>query len=208
MENVKASLRSVEGSLQDMAARREKLIKESRDVIASCSRCIINLHNDKPAEAATELSTARRILGGLKKTASGQLLRYLVPPEAEFVEASVVYALIRDRPVPSISTLNSSPEAYVLGLLDVVGELKREVLDSMMKGKATVARKHFAEMEELYSALSPFASYDHLVNGARRKIDVARMIVEETRGVLTEETSREKLVSSMERLQKRLGSSG
>src|SRR5256712_12654453 len=158
-----------------MAARREKLIKESRDVIASCSRCIINLHNDKPAEAVTELSTARRILGGLKKTASGQLLRYLVPPEAEFVEASVVYALIRDRPVPSISTLNSSPEAYVLGLLDVVGELKREVLDSMMKGKATVARKHFAEMEELYSAFSPFASYAHFLNGANPKFTLDTM---------------------------------
>jgi translin len=208
LENVKASLRSVEGTLQDLAARRERLIKESRDVIASCSRCIINLHNDKPEEAASELATARRILGELKKTASGQLLRYLIPPEAEFVEASVVFALIRGRPVPSISTLNSSPEAYVLGLLDSVGELKREVLDSLMKGKATVARKHFAEMEELYSALSPLASYDHIVNGARRKIDVARMIVEDTRGVLTEEAGREKLVSSMERLQKRLGSSG
>src|SRR5207245_11324700 len=94
------------------------------------------------------------------------------------------------------------------GLLVSVGELKRDVLDWIMKGKGMVARKHFAEMQELYAALSPFASYDHLVNGARRKIDVARMIVEDTRGVLTEETRREKLVSSMERLQKRLGSSG
>ncbi len=208
MEKVKASLKSIERSLQDLAARRERLIKESRDVIASCSRCIINLHNDKPAEAAGELANARRILGGLKKAASAQLLRYLVPPEAEFVEASVVFALIRGRPIPSISTLDSSPEAYILGLLDSIGELKREVLDSIMHGRAMIARKHFEEMEELYSMLSPFASYDHLVNGARRKIDVARMIVEDTRGVLTEESGREKLVSSMERLQKKLGSPG
>jgi len=208
LEKVKASLKSIERSLQDLAARRERLIKESRDVIASCSRCIINLHNDKPAEAAGELANARRILGGLKKAASAQLLRYLVPPEAEFVEASVVFALIRGRPIPSISTLDSSPEAYILGLLDSIGELKREVLDSIMHGRAMMARKHFEEMEELYSMLSPFASYDHLVNGARRKIDVARMIVEDTRGVLTEESGREKLVSSMERLQKKLGSPG
>jgi len=208
LEKVKASLKSIERSLQDLAARRERLIKESRDVIASCSRCIINLHNDKPAEAAGELANARRILGGLKKAASAQLLRYLVPPEAEFVEASVVFALIRGRPIPSISTLDSSPEAYILGLLDSIGELKREVLDSIMHGRAMIARKHFEEMEELYSMLSPFASYDHLVNGARRKIDVARMIVEDTRGVLTEESGREKLVSSMERLQKKLGSPG
>jgi len=69
-----------------------------------------------------------------------------------------------------------------------------------------VARRHFEEMEELYSILSPFAAYDHVVNGAKRKIDVARILVEDTRGVLTEEIRRESLVSSMEKLNKKLGS--
>lgn len=207
MDNVKVSLKTIEGSLQDTAERRERLIKESRDVIASCSRSIVNLHNDKPSEAAKELTKARKTLEGLKRAASPQVSRYLIPPEAEFVEASVVLALVSGREVPSISELNASPEAYLLGLLDSVGELKREVLDSIMQGETTLARKHFSEMEELYSLLSPYSTYDNLVNGLRRKIDVARILVEDTRGILTEETRREKLVASMERLTKKLGQS-
>ena len=206
MENVKASLKRIERTLQDQLGRRERLIKESRDVISSCARSIINLHNGKPADAAKELAKARRLLNELKKASAGQVARYLVSPEAEFVEASVVYALVRGRPVPSITTLDAGPEAYVLGLLDSVGELKRQVLDSIMNGKVKTARKHFAEMQELYSVLSPFAAYEHVVNGAKRKIDVARILVEDTRGVLTEEIRRERLVSSMEKLNKRVSS--
>ena len=207
MDNVRISLRTVERYLQDLTERRERLIKESRDVIASCSRSIVNLHNGKPSEAGKELSKARRSLEGLKKVATPQVSRYLIPPEAEFVEASVVFALVSGKPVPSISELDAGPEAYLLGLLDTVGELKREVLDSIMQGETTSARKHFSEMEELYSLLSPYSTYDHLVNGIRRKIDVARILVEDTRGILTEETRREKLVASMERLSKKLASS-
>ncbi len=205
LENVKASLRAIERTLQDQLERRERLIKGSRDVISSCSRSIIHLHNGKPADSARELAKARRLLTELKKSGAGQVARYLVSPEAEFVEASVVNALVRGRPVPSISSLHAGPEAYLLGLLDSIGELKRQVLDSLMNGKLKTARKHFEEMEKLYSLLSPFAAYDHVVNGARRKIDVARILVEDTRGVLTEEMRRERLVSSMERLNKRLG---
>jgi len=207
LESVRASLKSAGRALQDQVERRERLITESREVISSCSRSIIDMHNGKPAEAARELTKARRLLKELKRVGRGQVSRYLIPPEAEFVEASVFYALLTDSPIPTISSLNSSPEAYVLGLLDTIGELKRGVLDSIMNGRAKVARKRFSEMEQLYSLASPFAVYDHVVSGARRKIDVARILVEDTRGVLTEEIRRERLVSSMERLHKKLGSS-
>ena len=59
-------------------------------------------------------------------------------------------------------------------------------------------------MEELYSLCSPLAVYDHVVNGARRKIDVARMLVEDTRGLLAEEMGREAVSTSMARLEKKL----
>ena len=59
-------------------------------------------------------------------------------------------------------------------------------------------------MEELYAVLSPFAVFDNVVNGVRRKIDVARMITEDTRGILAEETRRQVLLSSIERLEKKV----
>ena len=207
MESVKGSLKDIEHSLQDQVERREKLLKEGREVIASSSRAIVNIHNGKLAEAEKEISKARRLLGELKKAGAGSVSRYLISPETEFVEASVVHSLVRGKKAPSMAALGASPEAYVLGLLDSVGEMKRLVLDSILNGNVRKAQKHFNTMEELYSLVSPFAVYDHVVNGARRKIDVARMLVEDTRGVLTEETSRENLVLTMDRLYGKLGKS-
>ncbi len=207
MEKVRGSLQDIEHSLHDLVERREKLLKEGRGVIAASSRAIVNIHNGKLSEAQKEISRARRLLTDLKKVATASISRYLVGPETELVEASVVYSLVRGEKAPSLAALGASSEAYVLGLLDSIGEMKRLVLDSLLNGNTRKARNHFNTMEELYSLVSPFAIYDHVVNGLRRKIDVARMVVEDTRGVLTEETSRERLVSTMDRLHRKLGKS-
>ena len=204
MGNMKSSLKEVEGLLSDHLGRREKVLKESRDVIGSCSRAIISVHGGKFRDAEKNLESARTLLRVLKKAGEGQTARYLISPETELVEATAVLALARGREIPTRLAMGASPEAYLLGLLDTVGELKRLVLASIMEGRITKAQRHFASIEELYSVCSPLAVYDHVVNGARRKIDVARMLVEDTRGLLTEETRREAVISSMGRLQKKL----
>jgi translin len=86
--------------------------------------------------------------------------------------------------------------------LDTVGELKRLLLVSLTKGDVRDAGHYFEDMEALYAVLSPFAVFDNVVSGVRRKIDVARMITEDTRGVLAEEARRESLLSSMEKLRR------
>jgi len=198
------SLKGVERLLAGQLERRDKLLKESRDVISSCSRAIIDVHGGKRAEAAKELSQARRLLKSLRRIADGPVSRYLVSPETEFVEAAAVYSLARGGGIPSRESLGTSPDAYLLGLLDTVGELKRLVLNSVMKGDVKRAKKFFASMEVLYNECSPLAVYDHVVNGTRRKIDVARMLVEDTRGLLAQELRREELDSSMKRLYVRI----
>ncbi len=207
MEKVERSLSDVEHTLHEQVERREMLLKEGREVIASSSRAIVDIHNGKLGEAEKEISKARRLLTELKKAGTGPIARYLISPETEFVEASVVHSLVTGKKAPSMAALGAGPEAYVLGLLDSIGEMKRLVLDSILNGNVGRARKHFSAMEALYSLVSPFAVYDHVVNGVRRKIDVARMLVEDTRGVLTEETRRERLVSTMDRLSRKLGKS-
>lgn len=204
MDTLKASLTEVESQLSDELERREKLLKESRDVISCCSRSIIDVHNGRRAEALKELNSARTRLESLRKSGVGSLSHYLISPETEFVEASTVVGLTKGRPIPARASLGVSPEAYLLGLLDTVGELKRLVLDSIMKGDIAAAKKHFESMELLYSSCSPLAVYDHVAPGTRRKVDVARMLVEDTRGVMTEESRRESLDSSMRALEKRL----
>lgn len=200
-------MKDVEGLLSDQLSRREKLLRESRDVISSCSRAIIDVHGGNLPEALRQLAGAKEGLTSLRKLGDGPLIRYLVPPETEFVEASTVIALAKGRPIPSRKSLGASPEAYLLGLLDTVGELKRLTLDSIMKGKMQAAEKHFQSMERLYSACSPLTVYDHVANGARRKVDVARMLVEDVRGLLAEEIRREAVSEKMRRLERRLAGS-
>ena len=204
MEEVRRSLKSAEASFSKQLERRDRILKESRDVISSCSRAIIHVHTGRMKDAGTELAKAKTQLASLKLTSDGSVSRYLVSPEAEFVEASAVISLARGKPVPSMESLGSSPDAYLLGLLDAVGELKRLILDSILQRKVSKARQYFAVMEELYSLCSPLAVYDHVANGARRKIDVARMLVEDTRGLLAEEMGRNAVNESMARLERRL----
>ncbi len=205
MEEVRRSLKSAESKFSNQLERRDRVLKESRDVISASSRTIVYVHSGKLKEAEKELALARALLNSLKKSSDGSAARYVVSPEAEFVEATTVTALARGRPVPSMDALSASPEAYLLGLLDTVGELKRLVLDSILQRKLSKAKGYFEVMQELYSLCSPLAVYDHVVNGARRKIDVARMLVEDTRGLLAEEMGRESVSDSMARLEKKLG---
>ena len=205
MEHVKKSLKSMQATFADQLERRDRILKESRDVISACSRAIIDVHTGRMKEAEKEHAAAKSLLASLKRTSSGSASRYLVSPEAEYVEASAIIALTQNGEVPSMENLGASPEAYLLGLLDAVGELKRLVLDSILQRKLVRAKKYFGVMEELYSLCSPLAVYDHVVNGARRKIDVARMLVEDTRGLLAEELGRESVSASMARLEKKLG---
>ena len=205
MEHVKKSLKSMQATFADQLERRDRILKESRDVISACSRAIIDVHTGRMKEAEKEHAAAKSLLASLKRTSSGSASRYLVSPEAEYVEASAIIALTQNGEVPSMENLGASPEAYLLGLLDAVGELKRLVLDSILQRKLVRAKKYFGVMEELYSLCSPLAVYDHIVNGARRKIDVARMLVEDTRGLLAEELGRESVSASMARLEKKLG---
>jgi len=206
LKEVKKSLKSMESLFSSQLERRDRVLKESRDVISASSRAIINVHTGRIRDAKKELAHARSLLASLKRSSGGSASRYLVSPEAEYVEASAVIALAEGRDVPSMDSLNASPEAYLLGLLDTVGELKRLVLDSILQRKLGQARRYFGVMEELYSLCSPLAVYDHVVNGARRKIDVARMLVEDTRGLLAEEMGRESVSTSLARLEKKLRS--
>jgi translin len=204
MEGVKRSIKGLEAHFSDQLERRDRLLKESRDVITASSRAIISVHQGHLKDAAKLVSDAKTLLNSLKKSGGGPVSRYLISPETEYVEASAVLALAQGKAIPSREFLDASPEAYLLGLLDTVGELKRLVLDSIMGGRMALAKRYFAVMEDLYSVCSPMAVYDHVVNGTRRKIDVARMLIEDTRGLLTEEVRRESMNSSLVRLQKKL----
>ncbi len=199
------SLKTIEKGLQEVVGRRDRILKTSRDSISLCSKAIVHIHTGKMEDAELEIKEAGKTLKALKKEAGqGSLSRYLVSPEAEFVEASSVQAIVLGRPLPRAEELKVSGEAYLMGLLDTVGEVKRLLLDAIMRSEIEKAERYFELMEGLYSMLSSFAVFDNVVSGLRRKIDVARMLTEDVRGIMAEEARRSKLNASMKALQKTL----
>src|SRR5262249_30697489 len=124
--------------------------------------------------------------------------------EQELVEANALKCIVSGAPIPSHSELGVSGPAYLTGLLDCIGEIKRLVYDRMRSGNEKDAEKLFATMEELYSSVYPFASYDNIVPGLRKKLDVARVLIEDIRAVVTEENRRMALIGAVLDLERNL----
>ena len=197
IKNVKSSLPLISKNLEKTNSKREFLIKNNRETVILCSQAIISIHKNDLNVAKKKIAKAKSELTKLKQKTSGNLVRYIITPEQEFVEAVSLLAVIEGKEIPSVKSLNVSDESYILGLLDCIGELKRQVIDKIRVGDSKRATQLFDVMENLYLLLYPFASYDKIVKETRRKLDVNRMLVEETRSVLTEEIRRQELIKAI-----------
>ena len=199
LKNVKSSLPQISKELEKTNSAREFLIKNNREVIINCSQAIIAIHKNDLSEAKSKIKKAKALLSKLKQKTSGDLGRYILTPEQELVEAISLLAIIEGKQIPSYKAMKVSGESYILGLLDCIGELKRQIIDQIRVGNSEGAEKFFDIMENLYLMLYPFATYDKIVKESRRKLDVNRMLVEETRLVLTEEIRRQELISNIKK---------
>ena len=199
LKNVKSSLPQISKELEKINSAREFLIKNNREVIINCSQAIIAIHKNDLSGAKSKIKKAKTLLSKLKQKTTGDLGRYILTPEQELVEAISLLAIIEGKQIPSYKAMKVSGESYILGLLDCIGELKRQIIDQIRVGNSEGAEKFFDIMENLYLMLYPFATYDKIVKESRRKLDVNRMLVEETRLVLTEEIRRQELISNIKK---------
>ena len=197
IKNVKSSLNDISKSLHSVNAVREYLIKNTRDVVILCSHSIIAAHNGDLRLAKLKIKNAELVLKKNQKKAKDDFKKYLITPEQELVEACSFLAVIENKEIPSLKSMKVSKESYILGLLDCIGELKRLMLDNIRKDRLKEANRIFNVMENLYLILYPFAMFDKIIKEARRKLDVNRSLVEESRAIITEEIRRNHFVKAL-----------
>lgn len=202
LNSTKRSLEKISKSLEKNLDERENLIKNTRQIVILCSESIIDCHKNDTKSAAKKILEARKLLEKYRKKTTDGLYRYLLLPEQEFVEATSLLSILQGKQVPTVESLHVKEESYVLGLLDCIGELRREVYDKIRIGQAEEAKKMFDVMEELYLQLYPFAYFDKIVKEIRKKLDVARILIEETRIAITEEIRRSELIRGIKKGQK------
>ncbi|ABX12215.1 translin family protein [Nitrosopumilus maritimus] len=202
LKNVKPSLNKISKTLGNVQDSREFLLKNTREIIVLCSRSIIAIHKNDTKTGKNNLKKAESLLKKYKKKATGDLRRYIITPEQEFVEAACLIAIVEKKEIPSDKKLGVMPESYVLGLLDCIGELKRMVFDKIRIGEIEEATRVFEVMENLYLQLYTFSMYDKVVKEARRKIDVNRILVDDVRSAITEEKRRTELIKTLKKFEK------
>ena len=188
-ENLDTFAEQIRHGLAATDAARERILPTCREVIRYCSRSIRAIHRQEMDSARELLAEARRLLDEAAEAVvtEGDLSRagYHRDAQKEYVEGSVVLALITGQPVPGPDELGVDPVSYLHGLGDTVGELRRYLLDSMRKGDMSRGEEFLGAMDDIYSILVTMDFPDAVTGGLRRATDMVRGVLERTRSDLT-----------------------
>jgi translin len=202
--NLQASLDDLHEQLKSIEERREKLITGTRKVILLCGKSIVDLHRNEIKEGEKKIEESRLLLNEFRPYAKTDLQRYMTDAEQEFVEASMLKSICKGSPLPLREDLNVSGPSYITGILDTIGEIKRLVYDRMRTSQTTDVIRLFSLMQELYNAVYVLGVYDNLIPGLRRKLDISKMITEDVRAAVTEDSRRELMIKALAILEKKM----
>ncbi len=206
MKNQSNNLQEIaEGLRQDLLtndAAREKILPLCRESIRHSAEAIRALHRHEYNAAQESLNIVRDLLKNARKTISGceelYYTGYMHDAQKEYSEACIMQALIKDENLPTNQALGVSASAYLNGMGETVGELRRYVLDAMRKGDVASGENILVKMDDIYSILITMDFPDALTHGLRRTTDMVRGILEKTRGDLTLAIREDNLVKKLE----------
>jgi translin len=210
LATLKSILKEVKEELTQKDKVRENAHQNMRKATSLSKQAILLMHQKKIEKATNSIETAKEIISKLKGLAkeypdiiySGMFSAAL----QEYSEANIFLGLIRESRFVTPNEVNVPAVDYVLGLADVIGEYRRLVLDALREGDSEKGEECLKTMDEIYIELMAMDEAYMLVSGLRRKCDVARRIIEATRGDVTQEVRRKSLenyLKQFERAQKR-----
>ncbi len=170
-------------------AAREQALTASRTLIRMSANSIRAVHRGELAKAAEILAEARRLRDAAVAALSGHgdiyHAGFLHDAQKEFAEASTTLALLSGKPIPSPEDLGVEYPAYLNGIAEAVGEMRRMVLDRLRRGEYDGCEAILDAMDDIYSVLVTIDFPDAMTGGLRRTTDQTRGILEKTRGDLT-----------------------
>ncbi len=204
MKDLRPIVEAIERELDEKDAVREVAVKASRAINRLSGLAIRGLHRGEAVEGL--LAGAREEASKLKSVLADHPDIYhsgLVDgAHQELVEASLSYAILHGKGLPTPQQLGVTASSYLLGLGDTVGELRRFALENLRSGGIPEATAYLAMMEEIYDELMRFDHPTGLV-AIKRKQDVARGLVEKTRGELAVAARGWELEKKLERASRR-----
>ena len=188
-DNLDQIAERIRESFSTLDAAREEVLPLCREAIRHCSQAIRALHRQEFRRAEESLKSARGLLGDIDKAVCdhGELRAagFVRDAQKEFAEGSITLALVRGEQPPTPEELGVSPAAYLHGLGEAVGELRRYLLDGMRRGDLSQGEELLSAMDDIYNILVTMDFPDAITHGLRRTTDMVRGVLERTRSDLT-----------------------
>lgn len=168
---------------------REKALRDCRQIIRYSADAIRAIHRQEHGRAKQLLDSARGLIQELNQDLAGhgRLLYsgFIHDAQKEFAEGYITLALIAGENLPEPEALGITNAAYLDGLGESVGELRRHILDSLRRDDFSRCEELLTVMDEIYGILITMDFPELLAHGLRRTTDAVRAIIERTRGDLT-----------------------
>ena len=210
------SLKSILEGIQNDLTRREEVWEEIKTDMRRATRlskqAILFVHQQRNDEARKFLGEVNELFSKLREVSKDypDLVYTGMVDSAfqEYVEAQTFLGLVEKDRFINPEELGVPPISYVLGLADVIGEFRRRTLDAIRRMDVDTAENCLQTMEHIYTELTGMDEGYLLVSGLRRKCDIARRIIESTRGDVTIEARRSSLEHSITELEETLRRKG
>lgn len=205
MRNLDEIAIRLQEELDDKDAVREIAIKSSRAIIRLSGGAVHSIHQEEdPSEMlTTALDEAARLRSLLESHPDIWTSGLVFDALQEMAEAAIVNSIQRGLDLPYPYELGVPPAPYLLGLADSIGEVRRFALISLRKGDLERAIEYLDMMEDMFLVLMRF-DYPQALVAVRRKQDIARSLIEKTRGDVTLAVSARRLEEKIDDLQKSL----
>jgi translin len=200
---------SIRSQLDAKTAARDVGLNGSRSAIRACGNAIRAMHRYEFDTAQDLMKEAKEQLDGARAALEDHpdvlYAGFMHDAEKEYAEAQITFAVVEGQPLPTPHDVGVASQAYLKGMAEAIGELRRHLLDLLRKGELKRCEELLAAMDDIYHVLVTMDYPDGITFGLRRLTDVARSIIERTRGDFTISTVQSSLRSALEQHEKRLG---
>jgi len=205
MMNLEKVVSKIEEELDEKDQIREVALKSSRALVRLSGNILKSLHREEEFDEQLEdlKDEASRLSSLLADHPDLASAGYVESAFQEYAEVAIVLSILEKDDVPAPEDIGTENVPYLLAMGDSVGELRRFSLDELKRGNVMRANYFLDRMEDLYTALMRF-DYPDAIVAVRRKQDIARSLLEKTRGEVAVAASAMNLQGKLEELLKKM----
>jgi len=176
--------------LDERMEARERALPAARRAIRSCANAIRAIHRAEWELAHRLMDEAKlAIQEGLEAVRDHPEIRYagyLQDAQKEYAEARITEAVVTGAAsLPTPEELGVEEAPYLNGMAEAIGEARRSILDLLRHGEVDRGEAILSAMDEMYYVLVSMDYPDAITLNLRRSTDVARSLIEKTRGDLS-----------------------